>query len=153
MVLVNGNIISALSHHFSQFCILTSIVNQTKGERRKVPEFSKFSSDSFTADISQVDWSEILERDNVDLDRTFSFFYNKFNKILNIQAPFRTLSKRRIKQLSKPWITKGIRTVVKIKNSLYMSGNHARYKYFRKEISELTRMSRKLHYHEFLITI
>ena len=27
-------------------------------------DFSKFSSDSFTADISQVDWNEILERDN-----------------------------------------------------------------------------------------
>ena len=27
------------------------------------------------------------------------FFYNKFNKILNKHAPFKTLSKRRIKQL------------------------------------------------------
>ena len=79
-MLVSWNIISDISDHFSQFCILTSIVNQTKGESRKVRDFSKFSSDSFTADISQVDWNEILERDNVDVDKTFSFFYNKFNK-------------------------------------------------------------------------
>ena len=65
MVPVSGNIISDISDHFSQFCILTSTVNQTKGESRKVRDFSKFSSDSFTVDISQVDWKEIVERDNV----------------------------------------------------------------------------------------
>ena len=137
-MLVSGNIISDISDHFSQFCILTSIVNQIK-----------ICSDSFAADISQVDWNEILERDNVDVDRTFSFFYNKFNKILNKHAPFKTLSKRKIKQLFKPWITKGIRTAIKIKNNLFMSGNHARYKYYRNEISKLTRISKKLYYHEF----
>ena len=85
-------------------------------------DFSKFSPGSFTADISQVDWNEILDRDNADVDKTFSFF---FNEILNKHAPFKTLSKTRIKQLSKPWITKGIRTAIKIKNNLYMSGNDA----------------------------
>ena len=30
-----------------------------------------------------------------------------------------------------------------------MSGNHARYKYYRNEISKLTRISKKLYYHEF----
>ena len=48
------------------------------------------------------------------------FFYNKFNKTLNKHAPFKTLSKRRIKQLSKPWITKGIRTAIKIKSNLLL---------------------------------
>ena len=127
-VLASGNIISDLSDHSSKFCILTSIVPQTKAESRKVNDFSKFSPDSFTADISQVDRNEILERANVDVDGTFSSFYNKFNKILNKHAPFKILSKRRIKQLSRPWITKVIRSAIKIKNNLYMSSNHARYK-------------------------
>ena len=39
-VLVSGNIISDRSDHFSQFCILASVVT--------------FSADSFTTDISQV---------------------------------------------------------------------------------------------------
>ena len=73
-VLVSGNFISDISDHFSQFCILTSIVNQTKVESRKVRDFSKFSPGSFTAHISQVDWNEILDRDNADVDRTLSFF-------------------------------------------------------------------------------
>ena len=49
--LVSGNIISDISEHFSQFCILTSIVNQTEVESRKVRDFSKVSPGSFTADI------------------------------------------------------------------------------------------------------
>ena len=53
------------------------------------------------------------------------------------------------KQLSKPCITKGIRTAIKIKNNLHMSGNDARYKYYRNEISKLTRIRKKLYYHEF----
>ena len=42
-VIVSDNIISDISDHFSQFCILISIVNQTKAESRKVRDFSKFS--------------------------------------------------------------------------------------------------------------
>jgi len=43
----------------------------------------------------------------------------------------RTLSRRKAKQRSKPWITKGIRTSIKIKNKLYLSGNDAsKKKYF-----------------------
>ena len=41
MVLVSGNIISDISEHVSQFCILSSAVNQTKGESRKVRNFLK----------------------------------------------------------------------------------------------------------------
>ena len=44
----------------------------------------------------------------------FSTFYNKLNKLINKDAPPRSLSKRRIKRLSKPWITKGIRTSIGI---------------------------------------
>ena len=30
-----------------------------------------------------------------------------------------------------------------------MSGNHARYKYYRNQICKLTRISKKVYYHEF----
>ena len=43
---------------------------------------------------------------------------------------FITLSKRKIKQLSKPWITKGIRTSIRIKKKLYFSGDKDKYKHY-----------------------
>ena len=74
-VLVSGNILSDISDHFSQFCILSSIVDQPK-ENRKVRDFSNFSSGSFIADLIQVDWDEIIARGTDDIDKIFSSFYN-----------------------------------------------------------------------------
>ena len=144
-MLVSGNILSDISDHFSQFCILSSIVDPPK-ENRKVRDFSKFSSRSFIADLIQVDWDEIIARGTDDINKIFSSFYNKLNKIVNKHAPFKTMSKRRKKKLSKPWITKGIRTSIKIKN---MSGDHAQYKHYRNTISKLTRISKKQYYSQF----
>ena len=66
-VLSSGNIISGISDHFSQFCILKSAVERPNIGKRKVRDFSKFSSESFTADLSQVNWNKIVERGNGDI--------------------------------------------------------------------------------------
>ena len=58
------------------------------------------------------------------------------------------LSNRKIKLLSKPWITNGIRKSIK-KNELYFSGYTQRYKFYRNKISKLIRISKKLYYHEY----
>ena len=143
-VLSSGSIISDISDHFSQFCILKSAVERPNIGKGKVRDFSKFSSESFTADLSQVNWNKIVERGNGDINRLFSSFYNRFNKIINKHALFKT--NRRVQQLTKPWIAKGIRASIKVKNKLYMSGENAKYKYYRNKISTLTRISKRQFY-------
>ena len=120
-VSISGNIISDISDHFSQFCILKSVAEQTHASIRKVRDYSQFSSDSFTAELGYVDWNEIIHRGGEDINKMFSGFYNKLHNIINKHAPVKSISKRRAKQLTKPWITKGIRASIKIKNKLYMS--------------------------------
>ena len=61
----------------------------------------------------------------------------------------KTLSKRKLKQFSKPWITIGLKKSIKVKNSLFHSGNFAQYKLCRNKISALTRASKKNYYHAF----
>ena len=61
----------------------------------------------------------------------------------------KTLSNRKLKQFSKPWITIGLKKSIKVKNSLFQSGNFAQYKLYRKKISALTRVSKKNYYHAF----
>ena len=68
----------------------------------KVRNFSQFSADCFNAELSQVDWNAIVERKSFDVNDLFSPFYNKFNKLVNKQAPMKTISNRKAKQLSKP---------------------------------------------------
>ena len=54
------------------------------------------------------DWDEITAGGTDDINKIFSSFCEKLNKIVNKHALFKTMSKRRKKKLSKPWITKGI---------------------------------------------
>ena len=77
-------------------------------------DFSRFSRDSF----------------NFDADNFFSSFYNKFNKLISKHAPMKTMSNRKAKQLSKPWITKGIKIFIKVKNKLYASSDTTNYKIY-----------------------
>lgn len=53
------------------------------------------------------------------VNNLFSSFYSKSNKIVNKHAPIKKLSNRREKQLSKPWITTGLKASISVKNKLY----------------------------------
>ena len=148
-VVVSGNIISAISDHFSQFCILKSMRDKIQIKKTKVKDFSRFSRDSFEADLSNVNWNALLNKRTCDADNLFSSFYNKFNKLINKHAPMKTISNRKAKQLSKPWIDKGIRISIKVKNKLYVSGDTANYKIYRNKICTLTRLSKQQYYSKF----
>ena len=78
------------------------------------------------------------------------YVYNELNKLLNKHAPFKSISKRKKKQLLKPWVTKGIRKSIKIKkNYLYCSGDIAAYKLYRNKALTLTRISKKIYFHKY----
>ena len=64
-------------------------------------------------------------------------------------APMKKLSKRKAKQLSKPWKTSGIRAAIKVKNKLYATGDEVRYKQYRNKIHTLIRLSKRKYYHTF----
>ena len=74
---------------------------------------------------------------------------NTLSVLVEKHAPMKTLSKRKLKQFSKPWITIGLKKSIRVKNSLFQSGNFAQYKLYRNKISALTRASKKNYYHAF----
>ena len=102
-ILLSGNIISDISDHFSQFCIIKAARDKYRGYTTKIRDFSNFSADQFNRELSEVDWECILVNHATDPDKLFSTFYKKFNKIVNKHAPITKLSKRKAKQLSQPW--------------------------------------------------
>jgi len=71
-----GNIISDISDHFSQFCILKSTRDRIKIRKFNVRDFSRFSRDSFNADRSNVYWNTLSDKKPCDADNLFSSFYN-----------------------------------------------------------------------------
>ena len=63
----------------------------------------------------------------------FPPFTKYFNKLVNKHAPMKTISKRKAKQFSKPWITEGLRKSIRVKNKLSVSGDRVQYKMYRKK--------------------
>ena len=135
--------------HFSQFCILKSTKVKTRVKKSKMRDFSRFSSEKLNADLSNVDWSALFANESNDVNSIFSSFYNKFNKLVNKHAPMKTISNHRAKQFSKPWISKGLRKSIRVKNKLYVSGDRAKYKMYRNKICTLTRKSKQQYYTKF----
>ena len=149
-LLASGNIISDISDHFSQFCITTSPRDKKQQIKSvKMRDYSKFSADSFAKDLLEVDWDRMIANGANCPDKLFSTFYNKYNKIVNKHAPFKRLSNRKAKQLSKPWITTGIKASIAVKSKLYASGDDSRYKYYRNKICSSIRLSKKRYYYEY----
>lgn len=150
-VLSSGNIITDTSDHFSQFCIMKSKKEKSKPKKIKIRNFSNFSTDSFINDLNQINWNKIVSDGKDNIDKVFSTFYNRFNTIVNRHAPIKPLSRRQVKRFSKPWITPGIRSSIKIKNSLFANGDESKYKYYRNKIRNLIRISKRRYYHDYFM--
>ena len=89
-VVACGNLISDISDHFSQFCILKSMKDKIRVKKSKMRDFSRFSSDRLHADLSNVNWNALFSNESSDV-KVFSSFYNKFNKLVNKHAPMKTI--------------------------------------------------------------
>ena len=99
---------------------------KTKFDRQnKVRDFSHFSHSRLNNDLIQIDW-DLLSI----VKGKIKMVYDKLNKLTNKHAPLKKMSKRKIKQSAKPWITKAIRRSIKIKNKLLYSGNKDKYKLY-----------------------
>ena len=148
-VFMSGNVVSDISDHFSQFCILQTIKDKHVIKKSKIRDFSNFSAKLFNDELSKTDWKISFQNNANDIDKIFSCFYKKFIGIANKHAPLKTISARKAKRLTKPWITEGIRSAIKKKNQLFASGDFIKYKFYRNQISKLTRISKMNYYNEF----
>ena len=93
----SGNIISDLTDHFSQFCIIEPPGHLFNPQRSKrlVRDFSHYSETNFLNELSQLHLSEVI-CSKTDVNKSFTAFYNKLNKLLNKHAPLKPLSKRNL---------------------------------------------------------
>ena len=100
--ITSGNIISDISDHFSQFCIIKSL------KAKELPKkFSRDTDENIHSELSEINWDLTMANCRDNADAAFSKFFNSLNKIINKHAPLRPLSKHKAKQFSKPWISRG----------------------------------------------
>ena len=117
-VTVSGNLISDITDHFSQFCIFNSCKDKKQiPTKQKMRDYSRFSATCFNNELSAMNWNQIILNNENNIDKLFSSFYKTLNNVVNKHAPVKTVSRRKMKQISKPWISSGIRAAIQIKHT------------------------------------
>lgn len=96
------NIICDISDHFSQFCIFQSFYIKLNSTRRKYLDFSCFSEIKFNCRVSVALSDLVISDAFLDVDTTFSQFYNILMTLVDKHAPLKTVSNRKLKEFSKP---------------------------------------------------
>ena len=108
----------------------------------------------------EIDWETELKLENNDVNFSFDRFLEILNNTFDKHAPYKTLSKSKMKTFSQPWITQGILKSIKIKNNLYKqlckaknSQNkiyiNQKFKQYRNLIKTLTRRSKNNNYYNY----
>ena len=69
--------------------------------------FKHFSSKKFITDLEKVNWDNILNVSEGNVDKYFQNFSDKIKDILDKYVPITKLSLKEIKSSNKPWLTKG----------------------------------------------
>ena len=81
-------------------------------------DYSNFDKQALVTDIQSINW-DVLLRDVYEPSSMFDSFYNKISEVIDTHIPIKQLSRLGLKSRSKPWITSGIRTSIRIKNVLF----------------------------------
>ena len=158
---LSGNITTSISDHLPQFIILENFKGSNlKRERISTTyrDFRYFNIDSFKRDLQEINWNFATENNDIDLG--FETFFRLFNKTLDRHAPIKKSTKKEEKIKSKPWITKGIKKSVSIRDKLYKETikeknvltkvlKHEFFKKYRNQIINLLRVSKQTHYNKY----
>ena len=117
---MSGNMVTSMSDHLAQFLFLP--IDQFKTNNNKniyQRNLKSFNQQIFLEDIQNLNWNNILELENQDLDNSFNNFFLMIETVLDTYVPIKKLNKAELKLKSKSWLTKGIMTSIKKKNIIY----------------------------------
>ena len=124
--------------------------------------WKKFDENKFTKEFESTKWDRVLNLEEKDTDESFHAFFNIFNNILAKHLPLEKISRSQQKKGNrKPWISKGILTSMKkrdsfLKKSIKSKSDEqknyflSQYKLYRNMIIKLCRKSKEDHYICFL---
>ena len=106
--------------------------------------------------MRSINWEKCFNLAN-DSSEVFDSFYSELSGVVDFHIPLKTLSKRKLEQTSKPWITQGIRKSIQIKNRLYKkflktrsTYYHNKFKMYRNKLNQLIKSSKNKYFVEYL---
>ena len=73
--------------------------------------------ESFKIDLQGIDWTFATQ--NNDVNPGFEAFLQLFNATLDKHAPIKEFTKKEEKDKLKPWVTKGIKKSMSVRDKIY----------------------------------
>ena len=148
--IISGNLTATISDHLPQFLFAPNILSNPSYNRSNIFErdWSKFNKENFILDYFEKNWSDILQLDQQNVDLSIESFLNNMNSILDSNAPFKRVSKYKLRFKTKLWITPALQKSISVENSFLnkfimskdpqaKEHHHIKYKTYRNMLSTL----------------
>ena len=120
----SGNLLHEISDHLIQFLILEGFVKE-----RTVPDNNLYKRDLRNFNerefeeivINGLDWDNIYDLERKDCNHSFKKFTDAVNFHLDEMAPYKKVTKKEFKLMTKPWISKEILNKCRQRDSILKS--------------------------------
>jgi len=141
-IVAEGTLLTDFSDHFTPFCILNN-----KNESKNIPYrcITQKSLETFKLKVATLDFSSIYTN---NIEEAFKNFHNTINTAFNTSFPLKVNNKP--KQISSPWLTRGLKTSIRNKAKLLhkyirkrSASNELRYKNYRNLLNKIIRLRKR----------
>ena len=105
-------LIKILEHKLKKLFLSRSITSQKRSFPLRISSYEEI----IILDYFDIDWSNLLNLNEKNIDLSTNNFLNAMNSLLNKYARFKKISKYKLKFKRKPWITFGIQKSISVKN-------------------------------------
>ena len=149
------HIVFDLTDHPTNFIIINKFNTLPKHIKFTRRDYSKYNEEALLQDCRSIDWN-CTNTDFKNITMMFDSFHNKLKNVINKHIPLKQLSQKDIKQISKPWITRGIQKSIKVKNKYYKKfiSNRppyyqSKFKTYRNKLNHLIKLSEISYYNKY----
>ena len=152
---ISGNLCYDLSDHLPNFLFVSKLSSLPANIKVFQRDYSNFDKQALVTDIQSINW-DVLLQDVYEPSSMFDGLNNKISEVIDTHIPIKQLSRQELKSRSKPWVTSGITTSIRIENGLFKkflktksTYYHARVKFYRNKLNHLTKLSNRSYYNNF----
>ena len=162
--IISGNITVGISDHIPQFSIVP-FTNQNHIPKNKniyIRKLKNLDEEHFKSLLDTVDWSFTENTSESNVNEDAKKFISNIEDLLDKYAPLTKLNNKELKQKNKPWITKPILKLIKIRNRLYnkfikekdidkKEQMHKEFKFLKNTITKEIRSKKKQFYQQYFL--
>ena len=149
----SGSIAIEIADHLPVFTVSYDPTLSLFPNKIEIRDFKRFDKIAFQKALRNANWTSVYK--SYDVNESLTRFFHTFNSISNSHAPLKSINIKN--KFDKPWVTKGLRKAIKIRNELYKKRlttrniyYHKQYKIYRNKVVSINKVLRTLCYDSVL---